>query len=154
MSHRCFLCVFALVGRICSVFIPFTRSGRQDHRNNRRLGMLLDLKLYLPDMVPILSSASIHGRYLVLNVAKKIVYNTWRRLHSKYLQDHQASFVLVPEICFSGLLRKKEKVRIACEKSNEKPSTTSQTNCFVLDCQNTVLPFFSSIALGNRKPTF
>ena len=31
------------------------------------------------------SSASVSGRYLVLNVAKKILYNAWRRLHSKYL---------------------------------------------------------------------
>lgn len=32
-----------------------------------------------------ISSASVPGRYLVLYVAKKILYNSWRSLHSKYL---------------------------------------------------------------------
>lgn len=45
-----------------------------------------------------ISSASIPGRHLMLNLTKKILHNAWRKLHSEHLQDYQVSFVLMPEI--------------------------------------------------------
>lgn len=93
-----------------------------------------------------ISSASIPDSYLVLNAAKKIVHNAWRKLHSKYLQDYQVSFVLMPEIWFSEPLRKKQKIGMMCEKSNEN-------SYFVLDCQSRFAIIFLH-CFGEQKANF
>lgn len=95
-----------------------------------------------------ISSASVPGRYLVLKVAKKILYNAWRNLHSKYLQDHQVGSVLLPDICFSGPLRKKQKVEVVWKKVIKNLPPLFKPAFFFF------LALFSSIALANRKPTF